>query len=67
MIEDALKKMMELPETKYTPAAYGQLSNFISKLSKEEEKIFKEYLRKNKELENTIGRGEKLNTILSNK
>ena len=67
MIEEALKKMMELPETKYTPAAYGQLSTFISKLNQDEAKMFKEYLGKNKAVKNAIDRMEKLNTTLSNK
>ena len=67
MIEEALKKMMELPETKYTPAAYGQLSTFISKLNQDEAKMFKEYLGKNKAVKNTIDRGEQLNNTLFNK
>lgn len=67
MIEEALKTMMELPETKYTPAAYGQLSTFISKLNQDEAKIFKEYLGKNKAVKKAIDRGEDLIKTLNNK
>jgi hypothetical protein len=54
---------MEQPASKYTVAAYGQLSTFISKLSDEEAKRFKEYLSTNADLKNTITRGEQLKTI----
>ena len=67
MTEEALKKMMELPVTKYTPAAYGQLSTFISKLNQDEAKMFKEYLGKNKAVKKAIDRVELLDKTLSNK
>ncbi len=63
MIEEALNKLMEQPASKYTVAAYGQLSLFISKLSDEEAMRFNEYLSTNADLKNTISRGEQLKTI----
>lgn len=63
MIEEALKKLMEQPASKYTVAAYGQLSLFISKLSEDEAKRFKDYLSTNTDLKNTITRGEQLKSI----
>lgn len=63
MIEEALKKLMEQPASKYTVAAYGQLSLFISKLSEDEAKRFKDYLSTNSDLKNTITRGEQLKSI----
>ena len=59
--------MLELPVTKYTPAAYGQLSTFISKLNQDEAKMFKEYLGKNKVVKKAIDRGEDLIKTLNNK
>ena len=64
---EALKKMLELPVTKYTPAAYGQLSTFLSKLNQDEAKMFKEYLGKNEAVKRAIDRGEELIKTLNNK
>lgn len=63
MIEEALKKLMEQPASKYSVAAYGQLSLFISKLSEDEAKRFKDYLSTNTDLKNAITRGEQLKSI----
>lgn len=63
MIEEALKKLMEQPASKYTVASYGQLSLFISKLSEDEAKRFKDYLSTNTNLKNAITRGEQLKSI----
>lgn len=63
MIEEALKKLMEQPANKYTVAAYGQLSLFISKLSEDEARRLKDYLSTNSDLKNTITRGEQLKSI----
>lgn len=67
MIEDALNKLMEQPASKYTVAAYGQLSTFISKLSEEEAQRFNDYLSTNNDLKNTISRGEQLKLITKRK
>lgn len=67
MIGEALNKLMEQPASKYTFMAYGQLSPFISKLSDDEAKRFKDYLSTNTDLQNTITRGEKLKSITKRK
>ena len=67
MIGEALNKLMEQPASKFTVVAYGQLSPFISKLSDEEAKRFKDYLSTNTDLQNAISRGEKLKSITMRK
>lgn len=67
MIGEALNKLMEQPASKYTVAAYGQISPFISKLSYGEAKRFNDYLSTNTDLQNAITRGEKLNSITKKK
>lgn len=67
MIGEALNKLMEQPASKYTFMAYGQLSPFISKLSDDEAKRFKDYLSTNTDLQKAITRGEKLNSITKRK
>lgn len=67
MIGEALNKLMEQPASKYTVAAYGQISPFISKLSDGEAKRFNDYLSTNTDLQNAITRGEKLNSITKKK
>lgn len=67
MIGEALNKLMEQPASKYTFMAYGQLSPFISKLSDDEAKRFKDYLSTNTDLQITITRGEKLKSITKRK
>lgn len=67
MIEEALNKLMEQPANKYTVVAYGQLSPFISKLSADEAKRFKDYLSTNTDLKNAITRGEQLKSITKRK
>ena len=67
MIGEALNKLMEQPASKYTVAAYGQISPFISKLSDGEAKRFKDYLSTNTDLQKAITRGEKLNSITKRK
>lgn len=67
MIEEALNKLMEQPASKYTVAAYGQISPFISKLSDGDAKRFNDYLSTNTDLQNAITRGEKLNSITKKK
>lgn len=67
MIGEALNKLMEQPASKFTVVAYGQLSPFISKLSDDEAKRFKEYLSTNTDLQNAISRGEKLKSITKRK
>lgn len=67
IIEEALNKLMEQPASKYTVAAYGQLSSFISKLSEDEAKRFTDYLSTNNDLKNTIIRGEQLKSITKRK
>lgn len=61
MIEEALKKMMEQPASKYTADAYAQLSSFMSKLSEVEAKSFKEYLSQNEEVKRAVERGDTIN------
>ena len=61
MIEEALKKMMEQPASKYTADAYAQLSSFMSKLSEAEAKSFKEYLSQNEEVKRAVERGDTIN------
>lgn len=60
MMEEALKKLMDQPASKYNPIAYGQLAPFITKLSPEEAKQFNEYLSTNTEVKNTIERQAQL-------
>ena len=67
MIGEALNKLMEQPASKYTVAAYGKISPFISKLSDGEAKRFNDYLSTNSDLQNAITRGEKLNSITKKK
>ena len=67
MIEEALNKLMEQPASKYTVVAYGQLAPFISKLSDDEAKRFKDYLSTNTDLKNAITRGEQLKSITKRK
>lgn len=68
MTEEALKKLMEQPVSKYNAAACGQLSSFISKLSPGEASKINDYLSTNPELKKTIERQKKLNSIVpSNK
>jgi len=65
MIEEALKKLMEQPVSKYNAPACGQLASFIAKLSPEEATRFNEYLSTNPELKTTIERQAKLQSIIS--
>lgn len=65
MMEEALKKLMEQPASKYNAVAYSQLTPFITKLSPEETKKFNDYLSTNAEVKNTIERQEKLKSIIS--
>lgn len=68
MTEEALKKLMEQPVSKYNAVACGQLTSFISKLSPDEATKFNDYLSTNPELKNTIERQARLNSIVpSNK
>ena len=68
MTEEALKKLMEQPVSKYNAVACGQLASFISKLSPDEATKFNDYLSTNPELKNTIERQARLNSIVpSNK
>lgn len=68
MTDEALKKLMEQPASKYNAAAYGQLSSFISILSPGDASKINDYLSTNPELKNTIERQKKLNSIVpSNK
>ena len=64
MVAEALRKLMELPASKYTAAAYAQLSPFISKLSPDEAKSFDEFLSQNPALENAIKNRKRLNSII---
>lgn len=68
MMEEALKKLMEQPASKYNAIAYGQLTSFIANLSPEEVNKFNDYLSTNAEVKNTIERQAKLQSFLpSNK
>lgn len=68
MKEEALKKLMEQPASKYNAIAYGQLTSFIANLSPEEVNKFNDYLSTNAEVKNTIERQAKLQSFLpSNK
>lgn len=67
MIDEALNKLMEQPSSKFSAVAYSQLSPFISKLSEDEAKRFKDYLSTNPDLKNTIIRSEQLKTITKRK
>lgn len=64
MMEEALKKLMEQPASKYNAIAYGQLTPFITKLSSDEATRFNDYLSTNIEVKNTIERQEKLKSII---
>lgn len=64
MIEEALKKLMEQPASKYNAAACGQLASFISQLSPDEATKFNDYLSTNPELKKTIERQARLNSIV---
>lgn len=66
LIEDAVHKLMGQPASKYDVASYGQLTPFISHLSEDAAKQFKEYLSTNPTLKSTIERGEKLTKIFPN-
>lgn len=65
MTEDALKKLMEQPVSKYNAVACGQLASFISNLSPDKATMFNDYLSTNPELKSTIERQAKLNSIVS--
>lgn len=65
MMEEALKKLMEQPVSKYNAMAYSQLTPFITKLSPEEEKKFNDYLSTNAEVKKTIERQVRLKSIIS--
>lgn len=65
MMEEALKKLMEQPASKYNAIAYGQLTTFITKLSLDESTKFNEYLSTNIEVKKTIERQKKLESIIS--
>lgn len=68
MMEEALKKLMEQPASKYNAIAYGQLTPFITKLSLDEATKFNNYLSTNIEVKKTIERQKKLESIIpSNK
>ena len=68
MMEEALKKLMDQPASKYNAIAYGQLTPFITKLSLDEATKFNEYLSTNIEVKKTIERQKKLKSIIpSNK
>lgn len=58
LIEEALNKLMEIPATKYTIGAYGQLAPFIKKLSPYEAKKFNDYLSSNPAIKTAINRTE---------
>jgi hypothetical protein len=64
MMEDALKKLMEQPASKYNAIAYSQLTPFINKLSPKEVKEFNDYLSTNTEVKKTIERQARLKTII---
>ena len=64
MMEEALKKLMEQPASKYNAIAYGQLTSFIANLSPEEVNKFNDYLSTNAEVKNTIERQAKLQSFL---
>ena len=65
MTEDALKKLMEQPVSKYNAVACGQLASFISNLSPDKATMFNDYLSTNPELKSTIERQARLNSIVS--
>lgn len=68
MMEEALKKLMEQPASKYNAIAYGQLTPFITKLSLDEATKFNDYLSTNIEVKKTIEIQKKLKSIIpSNK
>lgn len=58
--EESVKKMMQLPVSKYDATAFAQLSPFISKLMTESADKFKEYLSENPLIKTTIDRLNKL-------
>ena len=65
MTEDALKKLMEQPVSKYNAVACGQLASFISNLSPDKATMFNDYLSTNPELKSTIERQARINSIVS--
>ena len=65
MTEDALKKLMEQPVSKYNAVACGQLASFISNLSPDKATMFNDYLSTNPELKSTIERQARLNSIIT--
>lgn len=65
MTEDALKKLMEQPVSKYNAVTCGQLASFISNLSPDKATMFNDYLSTNPELKSTIERQARLNSIVS--
>ena len=64
MMEEALKKLMEQPASKYNAIAYAQLTPFITKLSLDEATKFNDYLSTNIEVKKTIERQKKLKSIM---
>lgn len=64
MTEDALKKLIEQPVSKYNAVACGQLASFISNLSPDKATMFNDYLSTNPELKSTIERQARLNSIV---
>lgn len=62
--EEALKKLLEQPASKYDVAAYGQLAPFMTKLSPDESKQLNEHLASNSALKATIDRGTELNNLI---
>lgn len=64
MVVEALRKLIELPASKYTVAAYAQLSPFISKLSPDEANSFDEFLSQNPALESAIKNRKRINSII---
>ncbi|MBC8625462.1 P-loop NTPase fold protein [Alloprevotella sp. Lung230] len=64
MMEEAVKKLMEQPASKYSAIAYSQLTPFINKLSPEGAKEFNSYLSTNMEVKKTIERQAKLKSII---
>lgn len=61
MIEEALKKMLEQPASKYSAESYAQLASFRNKLSDVEAKQLKDHLYQNESIKSTIDRDEKMN------
>ena len=65
MMDEALKRLMEIPTEKYGFDSYGQLTTFISKLSESDKKKLNDYLGKNPEVKKAIERTSKLNDLLT--